>query len=223
LLDLAREMYERGRLYHPKKAISHSIVQVYMWSGQYDLAREQIRLWRAENPGNKYPIYFAAQPAMLGGNWKEAKTLLDEALHLVPDEPMIISLQGVFCALTRKKDAALKCMAQACASPKSFGHAHHTYYQIACILAVLGKPEAAFAWLERSVGTGFACWPFFVKDPCLQNVRGPTRIRTAHRFAAGQVSRRTRSTIAPQLCAPLRARATLRRIPGELTWPPAQR
>jgi hypothetical protein len=26
--------------------------------------------------------------------------------------------------------------------------------------------------LERSVGTGFACWPFFLKDPCLQNLRG---------------------------------------------------
>jgi hypothetical protein len=32
--------------------------------------------------------------------------------------------------------------------PKSFGHAHHTYYQIACILAVLGKHQAVFEWLE---------------------------------------------------------------------------
>ncbi|MGB6623436.1 MAG: hypothetical protein WBE43_01505, partial [Candidatus Acidiferrales bacterium] len=73
--------------------------------------------------------------------------------------------------LTGKVEQALGCVTQACASPKSFGHAHHSYYQIACILAMLERREAAFEWLERSVSTGFACWPFFVKDPCLENLR----------------------------------------------------
>jgi hypothetical protein len=27
-------------------------------------------------------------------------------------------------------------------------------------------------WLDRSVSTGSACWPFFLKDPCLRNLRG---------------------------------------------------
>jgi tetratricopeptide (TPR) repeat protein len=106
------------------------------------------------------------------GDWKEAKALLDEAMQLLPEEPMIISLQGVFYALTGKVEQALKCVTQACATPKSFGHAHHTYYQVACILAMLGRPTAAYEWLERSVSTGFACWPFFMKDPCLQNLHG---------------------------------------------------
>jgi DNA-binding winged helix-turn-helix (wHTH) protein/tetratricopeptide (TPR) repeat protein len=172
LLDHAREMYERGRPYHPKKAVSHSIVQVYVWNQEYELAREQIQEWRVENPGNKYPVYFAPQPAMMTGDWNEARVLLDEAVQLLPEEPLIVSLQGVFYALTGKVEPALECLARACASPKSFGHAHHTYYQIACILAVLGRRESAFEWLERSVGSGFACWPFFLKDPCLQNLRG---------------------------------------------------
>jgi tetratricopeptide (TPR) repeat protein len=172
LLDHAREMYERGRAFHPRNAVSPSIVQVYVWSREYELAREKIAEWRAENPGNKYPIYFAAQPAMMTADWKEAKVLLEEAVRRLPEEPMIISLQGVFYALTGKAEAALKCLARACTSAKSFGHAHHTYYQVACILAVLGKREAAFEWLERSVSSGFACWPLFLKDPCLENLRG---------------------------------------------------
>jgi tetratricopeptide (TPR) repeat protein len=171
LLDHAREMYERGRPFHPKKAVSSSIVQVYIWSREYERAREEIQAWRAESPANKYAIYFAPQPAMMTENWKEAEHLLDEALLLLPEEPLIISLQGVFYALTGRVDQALDCMARACASPKSFGHAHHTYYQIACILALAGKREPAFEWLERSVGTGFACWPFFLKDPCLESLR----------------------------------------------------
>ncbi len=171
LLDHARETYERGRPFHPKKAVSHSITQVYIWNRECDLARKEIEAWRAENPSNKYPVYFALQLAMMTGDWKEAKILLDEAVQLLPEEPLIVSLLGMFYALTGKEGKALECFTKACASPKSFGHAHHTYYQIACILAVLGQRETAFEWLERSVSSGFACWPFFLKDPCLKNLR----------------------------------------------------
>jgi tetratricopeptide (TPR) repeat protein len=171
LLDHARDMYERGRPFHPRKLVSSSIVQVHMWSREYELAREEIQAWRAESPSNKYAIYFAPQLAMMTEDWKEAKELLDEALLLLPEEPLIISQQGVFWALQGSFADALDCMTKACASPKSFGHAHHIYYQIACILALAGRRETAFEWLERSVSTGFACWPFFLKDPCLESLR----------------------------------------------------
>jgi DNA-binding winged helix-turn-helix (wHTH) protein/tetratricopeptide (TPR) repeat protein len=170
LLDHAREMYERGRPFQPGKAVSHSIVQVYIWNREYGLARDEIRAWRTENPVNKYPIYFSPQPAIMTEDWKEAKGLLDEAVQLLPEEPMIVSLLGLYHALTGKAEQALECLTRACGNPKSFGHAHHTYYQIACILAVLERREMAFEWLERSVSSGFACWPFFLKDPCLRNL-----------------------------------------------------
>ena len=172
LLDHAREMYERGRPFHPKKAVSPSIVQVYVWGREYELARAEIQAWRSESPNNKYAIFFAPQPEMMTEDWKRAEELLEEALQLLPEEPLITSLQGVFYALTGRGEQALDCMAKACASPKSFGHAHHTYYQIACILALIGRRDTAFEWLERSVSTGFACWPFFLKDRCLQSLRG---------------------------------------------------
>ena len=165
-------MYERGRPFDPKKAVSHSIVQVYVWSQQYELAREELQAWRAESPSNKYAIYFTPQVDIMTGDWKRAKASVGEALKLLPGEPLTISMQGVLHALTGRMEQALECIHQACASPKSFGHAHHTYYQIACILALAGRREAAFEWLERSVSAGFACWPFFLKDHCLQNLRG---------------------------------------------------
>ena len=172
LLDHSRAMFERGRPFQPRKAVSPSVVQVYVWSQEYDLARQQIQAWRTESPSNKYALYFARYPAMMTGDWKEAKVLLDQAGRLLPDEPLIISLQGVYYALTGKERTALECLTKACANPKSFGHVHHTYYQIACILALLGRQQPAFEWLERSVSAGFACWPFFLKDHCLKNLRG---------------------------------------------------
>jgi DNA-binding winged helix-turn-helix (wHTH) protein/TolB-like protein/Tfp pilus assembly protein PilF len=171
LLEHAREMYERARPFHPSKAVSHSIVQVYVWNQEYDLAREEIEAWRAENPENKYPVYFAVQLALMTGDLKATKTLLDEAVQFLPEEPLIASLEGVYYASTGSAAKALDCLTTACASPKSFGHAHHSYYQIACILALLERREAALEWLERSVSSGFACWPFFLKDPYLKNLR----------------------------------------------------
>ena len=111
---------------------------------------------------------------MMTGEWVEAKARLDEAAEMMQDEPLMISLRGVFHALRGEQSEALECLGRACASPKTFGHAHHTYYQIACILSLLGRMNPASEWLDRSVSTGFGCWPFFLKDPCLENLRGLT-------------------------------------------------
>ncbi|MGE5206582.1 MAG: TPR end-of-group domain-containing protein [Chlamydiota bacterium] len=172
LLDHARAMYERGGTFDPQKKISHSIAQVHLWGGDYELAREEVQKWRAENPANKYAMYFSPQVAILTGDWQEARSLLQEACSLMPEEPMIASLQGVLHAWMGKSEQALRCVNRACANPRSFGHAHHSYYQIACVFSLINRCEVALEWLERSVDTGFACWPFFLKDPALQNLRG---------------------------------------------------
>jgi len=178
LLDSARAMYERGRSFDPNKSISYSIIQVHLWSCDFELAEEGIDRWRSESPTNKYAIYFAPHPALLTGKWKQAKVLLDEATRLLSEDAMIVSLHGVFHALTGNPQQALRFMNRACANPKTFGHAHHTYYQVACILSLLGRLDSAFEWFQRSVDTGFACWPFFLRDPCLQNLRSIRQFET---------------------------------------------
>ena len=171
LLDRAREMYERGRPFQPKKAVNHSIVQVYLWNRELDLAAEEIQAWRGERLSNKYVPYFAAQHALMTGDWNQAKALLDEAIQFFPEDPLIVSLLGVYWALLGNAEQAVESVTRACSSARSFGHAHHAYYQIACIFSLLGRRDAAFEWLERAVNHGFACWPFFLKDTCLQNLR----------------------------------------------------
>lgn len=178
LLDRAREMYQRGQPFQPKKAVSHSIVQVYLWNRDLDLAAEEIQAWRSESLSNKYIDYFAAQHALMAGDWDEAKTLLDEETRMFPEEPLIVSLMGMYWALVGNAEHALECVTRACSSAKSFGHAHHMDYQIACIFSLLGRRDAAFEWLERAVNHGFACWPFFLKDTNLQNLRNLPEFET---------------------------------------------
>ena len=52
----------------------------------------------------------------------------------------------------------------------------HTYHQVGCILSVLERPTEAFEWLERSVSTGFACWPFFCQRSLSQESARSSRI-----------------------------------------------
>jgi hypothetical protein len=49
----------------------------------------------------KYTLSFAPLPAMMSDDWEEAKRLLDEAVQLLPEEPLIVSLRGLFFALTK--------------------------------------------------------------------------------------------------------------------------
>jgi hypothetical protein len=80
----------------------------------------------------------------------------------------------------RRKETgpALECVRKALDLPITVGHAHHTYYQVACVYAVLGEMEKAMAWLQRSVDTGNPCWPFFKLDPHLENLRPEPRFQT---------------------------------------------
>jgi hypothetical protein len=40
-----------------------------------------------------------------------------------------------------------------------------------------GEGDKAMAWLERSVDSGFACWPFFLVDPHLESLRGEAEFK----------------------------------------------
>jgi hypothetical protein len=90
--------------------------------------------------------------------------------------------------------AALECVRKALDLPITFGHAHHTYYQVACVYAVLQETEKAMAWLERSVDTGNPCWPFFRVDPHLENLRQQTAFTRLvadleHKYTAIKIQR----------------------------------
>jgi predicted Zn-dependent protease len=109
--------------------------------------------------------------ALLREDLDVAERRLAAGLKLLPDDSMIGSLQGLLHARRRERHSAMERVRRALDCPHSFGHTHHTHYTLACIHAELGEPDKAMAWLERSVDTGFACWPFFRIDPYLENLR----------------------------------------------------
>jgi tetratricopeptide (TPR) repeat protein len=164
--------YKAGQRINPQNLGHYNIAQAYIWGGQYEEAGEALEAFHQMKPGNKYCLWFRPQPPLLSGNLEKAAKFAAEALSAYPDEPLLVSLQGLVQAHLGQTDLAAQAAVKACASPLSFGHSHHTYYQIACIYAVLGDKQSAMHWLERTVDTGFPCWPFFLRDGSLANLRG---------------------------------------------------
>jgi tetratricopeptide (TPR) repeat protein len=166
----SRAFYERGRQLNPQSAAGHGVIQAWLWEGRIAEAEREIEAWFNESPGHIYPAYWRPWPALLSGDLDRAAALVADVLALHLEDPMIVSLQGLVHAFRGEREPALECVRRACATPKSFGHSHHTYYQIAGIHSLLSQTTEAMAWLERSANTGFPCWPFFEIDPALANL-----------------------------------------------------
>jgi len=110
---------------------------------------------------NKYPVYFALQLAMMTGDGKKQKFLLDEAVQLLPEEPLIVSLLGMFYALTGKEGKALECFTKACAEPKILRTRTPHLLSNRVHSCRAGQRETAFEWLERSVSSASRAGLFF--------------------------------------------------------------
>ena len=163
--------FEKAHRVNPQNAWAHWAGLAHLWSGEYEAADRGCDKWLKESPGSKYALWLRPQPQLLMGDVKAAESTLRDTLAQYPDEPLFTSLQGMLRALQGEGEDALKYTRKACESPRSFGHTHHTMYQVACVYSILGLNEQALAWLDRAVSTGFRCWPMFRTDPCLTNLR----------------------------------------------------
>ena len=165
------EAFEKARRMNPENMTTRWAGLVHLWMGDFDRAIPEYEEWMRASPGSKYALWLRPQPALLSGDLKTAKKHIQDALAIGPEEPLFLSLQGILHALQGEDAPALDCVRKACELPQTFGHDHHTYYQLGSIYSVLGETSKAMGWINRSVETGFPCWPFFSFDPTLEKLR----------------------------------------------------
>ncbi|HTS06259.1 MAG TPA: protein kinase [Candidatus Eisenbacteria bacterium] len=163
--------FEKAHRRNPQNAWARWAGLAHLWDGNFDTANLEAEAWMRESPGAKYALWLRPQPLLLMGDLKAGEKILRETLIQYPSEPLFISMMGILHAMRGEEERALDCAKAACESPRSFGHTHHTVYQVACLHSLLGRKEDAMAWLERAVSTGFRCWSLFRTDPCLRNLQ----------------------------------------------------
>ena len=168
--DEARRAHEHAVRSNPANP-SRNHEWLLLYTGRFAEADDAADAWLREAPGNWSALWYGPQPALMLGRLDVAEERLAQSHGKNTTEPLLVSLQGMLHANRGEREAALACVRQALDMPLSLGHAHHTYYQVACLYAVLGDSDRAVAWLERSADTGNQCWPFFLIDPHLESVR----------------------------------------------------
>lgn len=169
-LQEARIAHEHAQRSNPRTR-SLNLFMFYLYSGDFACLEEAAEAYIKEGPGAAYALQVRALSPLYNGKLDLAEKHVAAALEQLPDEPLLISLQGILHARRNGTGPALECVRRALDCPRSFGHTHHTYYQIACVFGILGDTQKAIAWLDRTVDTGFACWPFFKLDPHLESLR----------------------------------------------------
>jgi serine/threonine protein kinase/Tfp pilus assembly protein PilF len=173
-LEEARIAHDLAMRSNPRNR-SYNLEFISICRGDFLRAEELGEAWIREQPGNRFAMWYHAQPPLLLGQLDVAATRLTAALKRYTNEPLILSLQAVLHACRGERDPALACVRQALEAPHLFGHTHHTLEQIAWAYSMLGDTNNAMAWLERSIETGNPCWPFFRIHPHLEHVRGEPR------------------------------------------------
>jgi TolB-like protein/Flp pilus assembly protein TadD/predicted Ser/Thr protein kinase len=169
-MEEARIAHGLARRSSPKTEV-HNLEYIDLYSGDFASAEKAAKVWLEAAPGNVYARNFCAYSALLNGNLELAGQQLAATVKELQDDPFFLSLRGLLYAHRNQTDPALECVRKALGCPRSFGHLHHAYHQIAGVYALLGDTEKAMDWLQRTVDTGFPCWPFFRVDPHLESLR----------------------------------------------------
>jgi hypothetical protein len=89
----------------------------------------------------------------------------------VPGELLAHPLRGLLAARRGDPAEADRCVQLTEQNRQGYGHYHHAQYDVACIQALLGRSEAAVAWLREAARDGYPCHPHFEDDAFLASLR----------------------------------------------------
>lgn len=177
LLDKATDEINAALAINPGNTLArfrHGVIAMYR--GAYADADKVF----SSTPLGSNPALWAFQQATALarlGRTAEATELIDSFLRDYPlDEGGVgHSVRAMILASAGRRAEAEAAIAQTLERGRTFGHFHHSAYNIASALAMLGKHDDAMRWLQEAVQNGFPCYPLFASDKQLDGLRRDPR------------------------------------------------
>jgi len=181
LFDEALIRFERARAISPDDtvALMHQGFCHYLM-GEYDRALELSRetVTRAPSLWARYQIALAeVQTDQLDA----AERTVNLAARLYPGDVLCYPVRGLIAARRGEAAEADRQVDLTIRNQRAFGHYHHAQYDVACIQAMLGRPDRAIEWLTDAGRNGFPCAAFFERDPLLASIRREPGFQTLMR------------------------------------------
>jgi tetratricopeptide (TPR) repeat protein len=155
-------------------------------------------------PLEKNPPLWAFQMAIALsriGRERDAAELIDKFLREYPkDEGGVgTSVRAMMLAKAGRRQEAEAAIARTIAVGRTFGHFHHSAYNIASAYAMLGERAQAIQWLQTAADDGFPCYPLFATDTQLDGLRSDPSFIAMMRKLEADWKERKRSTTATRI------------------------
>jgi len=158
---------EEARRLDPEVKINSSAINSYLYIGEYQRFLQSL-------PANNavYMLFYRGFAEYYLHQFTRAENYFDQAYQM---NPMLMPAplgKALSYGLMHDKRRALELMNGTAARMKERGVKDpEMLYKIAQVYAVLGDTSSALSALQQSIEGGFFCYPYFVKDPLLDNLR----------------------------------------------------
>lgn len=169
---------ERARQLDPEVKLYSSAFNSYLYNGDYDKFLQTL-------PEREiaFIVFYRGMANYYKENFKEAARYFDRAYELNPDLYTRIG-KALAAGINGRVPEGIELLRETrrMIEERNVGDAEGLY-KVAQAYAVLGDKEAALQMLRRSIEGGFFCYPYFVNDPLLRNLRGDGEYATLMELA----------------------------------------
>ncbi len=160
---------ERARQIDNEIKANNSVFNSYLYDGQY--ARFLQSLPPGENSG--FITFYRGLGNYYLNNRQQAQSSFNRAYQLNPALLPVQAGKALSYAIDNQQAQGLEMLRQTEKMIVETGVADaEGIYKVAQVFAVLGDKQSALRLLRRSIEGGFFCYPYFLNDSLLTNIRG---------------------------------------------------
>jgi len=177
LLDKGQREIEKALAINPGNTLArYRLGVINMCRAKYEEAFQIFNSTPLEMNPSLLAFYTSNSLFRLGRN-EEAAALIEQFFKKYPKDEggAVTSVKAMMLAKAGKGREAEAAIQHALDIGRSYGHFHHTSYNIASAYALMHQPEPALKWLQVTAEEGFPCYPLFESDANLDNLRNDAR------------------------------------------------
>jgi serine/threonine-protein kinase len=159
---------EQARQYNPQVKISSSAMNSYLYMGQYEQFLQSL-----PSNGSAYILFYRGLAEYYLNDREQAARDFD--LSFAKNSSLLPANVGkaISYSIAHQNAQGRKLLQQTEDKIEERGVSDpEGIYKVAQAFAVLGDKASALHMLRHSIGGGFFCYPYFVRDPLLQSLHG---------------------------------------------------
>ena len=165
---------EQARQNNPQVKINSSAINAYLYLGEYEKFMQSL-------PTNEsiYILFYRGFGEYYLNNREQASQDFDRAFEMEPSLLPADVGKALSYSIHHEDARGLKLLHETEDRIEEQGVTDaEGIYKVAQAYAVLGDKASALHMLRHSIGGGFFCYPYFVRDPLLQNIRNEPEFQT---------------------------------------------